>query len=85
MTPSYATILARLEALDESVAKRLAGRLLRMRSAAELGFLDAISAMVSSPEQPQAEPWAELNEIRDDVRKEVVRLRVVEPRQTPLP
>ena len=85
MTPSYATILARLEALDESVAKRLAGRLLRMRSAAEPGFLDAISAMVSSPEQPQAEPWAELNEIRDDVRKEVVRLRVVEPRQTPLP
>jgi len=85
MTPSYATILARLEALDESVAKRLAGRLLRMRSAAEPSFLDAISAMVSSPEQPQAEPWAELNEIRDDVRKEVVRLRVVEPRQTPLP
>ena len=85
MTPSYATILARLEALDESVAKRLAGRLLRMRSAAEPGFLDAISAMVSSPEQPQAEPWAEFNELRDDVRKEVVRLRVVEPRQTPLP
>ena len=25
MTPSYATILARLEALDESVTKRLAG------------------------------------------------------------
>ena len=85
MTPSYATILARLEALDESVAKRLAGRLLRMRSAAEPGFLDAISAIVSSPEQPQAEPWAEFNELRDDVRKEVVRLRVVEPRQTPLP
>ena len=85
MTPSYATILARLEALDESVAKRLAGRLLRMRSAAEPGFLDAISAMVSSPELPQAEPWTELDEIRDDVRKEVVRLRVVEPRQTPLP
>ena len=85
MTPDYATILARLDILDESVSKRLAGRLLRMRSAAEPGFLDAISAMVSSPELPQAEPWTELDEIRDDVRKEVVRLRVVEPRQTPLP
>ena len=48
MTPDYATILARLESLDEHVAKRLAGRLLRMQCAAEPGYLEAISATVAS-------------------------------------
>jgi len=57
MTPDYATILARLESLDEHVAKRLAGRLLRMQCAAEHGFLEAISATVASPESPLAPAW----------------------------
>lgn len=83
MTPDFDTILARLAGLDERLAKRLAGRLLRMRSAAEPGFLDAVSVLVATPEQPVAEPWAELNGIREEVAREVRRLRLVEPRSVP--
>ena len=67
MTPDYATILARLESLDEHVAKRLAGRLLRIQCAAEPGFLEAISATVASPEAPLAPVWAELEPLRAEV------------------
>ena len=84
MTPDYATILARLAALDDSVAKRLAGRLLRMRSAAEPGFLDALSAMIAAPDRAQFGPWIEFEIVREEILKEVARLRLVELRPAPL-
>jgi len=84
MTPDYATILARLESLDEHVAKRLAGRLLRMQCAAEHGFLEAISATVASPESPLAPAWAELEPLRAEVLSARQRQRLLTPRTAPL-
>ncbi len=85
MTPDYASILDRLDRLDESVSKRLAGRLLRMRCAAEPGFLEAITAMISDPGRPHVGPWVELEDVREIVVKELGRLRLIEPRSAPLP
>ena len=84
MTPSYATILARLDALDESVAKRLAGRLLRLRSAVEPGFLEAISSIVANPAASLAEAWAELEPLRDEVLAIRDRQRLLTPRAAPM-
>jgi tRNA-splicing ligase RtcB (3'-phosphate/5'-hydroxy nucleic acid ligase) len=85
MTPDYATILAHLDTLDEFVAKRLAGRLRRMRCADEPGFLEAIAALLAAPEQPQVGLWAELEAVREEVAKESRRHRLIEPRSAPLP
>lgn len=84
MTPDYAAILARLESLDEHVAKRLAGRLLRMQGAAEPGFLEAISATISSPEAPLSPVWAELEPLRTAVLSARQRQRLLTPRPAPL-
>jgi hypothetical protein len=67
MTPDYPAILARLDSLDEHVAKRLAGRLLRLRSAAEPGFLETVSSIVANPAASLPETWAELEPLRAEV------------------
>ena len=85
MPPDYNTILAHLDTLDEFVAKRLAGRLRRMRCADEPGFLEAIATLLAAPEQPQAGLWAELEAVREEVAKESRRHRLIEPRSAPLP
>ena len=84
MTPDYATILARLESLDEHVAKRLAGRLLRMQCAVEPGFLEAISSIVANPEASLAETWAELEPMRDEILTVRNRQRLLTPRAVPM-
>jgi tRNA-splicing ligase RtcB len=84
MTPDYPAILARLDSLDEHVAKRLAGRLLRLRSAVEPGFLEAISSIVANPAASLAETWAELEPMRDEILAIRNRQRLLTPRAAPI-
>jgi tRNA-splicing ligase RtcB len=84
MTPDYPAILARLDSLDEHVAKRLAGRLLRLRSAAEPGFLETVSSIVANPAASLPETWAELEPLRAEVLALRNRQRLLTPRAAPI-
>lgn len=86
MPPDHSTIrdcFLAVEGFDPRLATRLAGRLLRMPCAAQPGFLDAISTLLSAPADQAPSPWQELEQIRSEVAKEINRLRPVEPRPGP--
>jgi len=84
MAPDFAALLACFAGTADPLAKRWAGRLLRLPCAGEEGFLLAVTAMIASPEAALVEAWADLEPIRREIADHRRQRQLSIPRSAPL-